>query len=80
MVTRANPWPIARALAQSLEHNDAFWGAKAVELLQWDAPFTKVQGGTFGAGDIHWWVPSTVLMDAFCTLRLCPARSMPRAH
>ena len=45
-------------LRQSIEHTDAFWAAKAEELLQWDAPFTHVQGGTFGAGDINWCGPA----------------------
>lgn len=40
--------------ARSLEDNEGFWAEQANAFLTWDKPFTKVCGGSFEKGDVHW--------------------------
>jgi len=40
----------------ALKDPDEFWASKANEMLDWMAPFSKVQMGSFERGDIAWFV------------------------
>lgn len=39
---------------RSIEDSDAFWAEQAREHLSWFSPFTRVSGGDFLSGDVHW--------------------------
>jgi hypothetical protein len=51
---------------QSIHNSDAFWGAQARALLQWDAPFNRVQGGSFSKGDINWFAEGKLNVSVNC--------------
>ena len=51
---------------QSIHNSDAFWGAQARALLQWDAPFKRVQGGSFSKGDINWFAEGKLNVSVNC--------------
>ncbi len=45
--------------------SDAFWAEMASQLA-WDAPFTKVRGGSFKHGDIHWFEGGKLNISVNC--------------
>ena len=55
-----------RFVRQSIDHSDAFWGEHAASMLHWDAPFTRVQGGTFAVGDVNWFAGGKLNVSVNC--------------
>ena len=69
------PATLPCAACQSLEHSDDFWREKATELLQWDAPFTSVQGGSFHVGDVNWFAGGKLNVSVNCIDRHLATRA-----
>jgi acetyl-CoA synthetase len=51
---------------RSVNRSDEFWREKANELVHFFAPFTHVQTGSFGAGDIAWFVNGQLNVSYNC--------------
>jgi hypothetical protein len=71
-VNAHTPWspspqpPLAPHRAQSMESNEAFWGSRSRELIQWDVPFKAVQRGTFASGDLQWFTEGKLNVSVNC--------------
>ncbi len=60
---------------QSIEHSDEFWREQAQSLLQWDAPFRFVEGGSFAVGDVNWFAGGKLNVSVNCIDRHLATRS-----
>lgn len=61
--------------AQAQEDPDAFWSARARELLDWDTPFTVAHEENFREGQISWFSDGTLNVSVNCIDRHLATRA-----
>jgi acetyl-CoA synthetase len=60
---------------ESIGNSSKFWAGKAVELLTWFKHFTRVSGGDFTDGDMHWFDEGKLNACYNCVDRHLPHRA-----
>jgi hypothetical protein len=65
---------------RSLEQSDAFWEEQAKAKLSWFSPFSRVSGGGFANGDVHWFAEGKLNACYNCVDRHLPHRADQVLH
>ena len=60
---------------ESLEEPEAFWSARAHDLLTWEAPWTSVMETDFSSGRAQWFVDGKLNVSVNCIDRHLPERA-----